>query len=452
MAIKKLHTSLETDLSVGFVWYNNNATALISSVQGESPVKLLLPNYLLAKYPWYSASYTGFIDIPNIATLSGCSLNDVIAVWQMRMFGRPFNEKVFNRVKRFLNSHFDEHDDTECDFNQFKKLPFTIIRHRCIEPHPFMPNIEAIYERNVTELVDIDLKQLFELNHNGILSHIFRIRKIRRKSFCDLSKLKKREARTPTKPNGTINNVQEIQTSSLLTLSNDLIADNIGVVIEMYATKDNRLTLERSWVLNCSNPSRSFETGPLDAERFHIGTRELTADDYWRTVKYIENNQMQTQQLSENLGLNNRFVFHQDLFALTNFTSERPIRDDLDDVIQVLNHDASFISEGYITDHQASQMIILTKTIETNQLAGAIVKSPILAIFRDGEDAESVIEALEIRTKHSPRYLGERKAGRLFSESALVECNVIPISSREPAPRFAALWEDAANRLLRVVF
>lgn len=452
MAIKKLHTSLEKDLSVGFVWYKNNATALISTVQGESPVKLLLPNILLTQYPWYSASYTGFIDIPNIDMLSGCTINDIIAVWQMRMFGRPFNEKVFNRVKRFLNSHFDDHDAPEHDFNQFKRLPFTIVRHRCIEAHPLVTNVESIYERNVTELVDIDTKKIFELNRNGALSHIFRIRKIRRKSFSDLSKLKKREARTPTKPNGTINNVQEIQTSSLLTLSNDHMAENIGVVIEMYATKDNRLTLERSWVLNCSHQSRSFETGPLEAEKFHIGTQELTADDYWRTVKYIENNQMQTQQLSENLGLNNRFIFHQDLFALTNFANERAIRDDLDDVIEVLNHDASFIHDGYITDRQATQTIILTKTIETNQLAGAIVKSPILAILRDGEDAESVIEELESRTQLSPRYLNERKTRRFFSENALVECNAVPISSSDPSPRFTALWDSDANRLRRVVF
>lgn len=233
---------------------------------------------------------------------------------------------------------------------------------------------------------------------------------------------------------------------SVLTLSNDLLAENIGVVIEMYATKDNRLTLERSWVLNCSNQSRSFETGPLETGKFHIGTQELTADDYWRTVKYIENNQMQTQQLSENLGLNNRFIFHQDLFAITNFTNERAIRDDLDDVIEVLNHD------GYITDRQATQTIILTKTIETNQLAGAIVKSPILAILRDGEDAESVIEELESRTKLSPRYLNESKTKRFFSENALVECNAVPISGSAPSPRFTALWDNDANRLRRVVF
>lgn len=452
MAIKKLHTNLEKYLSVGFVWYKNNATALISTVQGESPVKLLLPNVLLTKYPWYSASYTGFIDIPNINTLSGCTINDIIAVWQMRMFGRPFNEKVFNRVKRFLNSHFEDHDEPEYNFNKFKRLPFTLVRHRCIEAHPLMPNVESIYERNVTELVDINTKKLFELARNGALTHIFRIRKIKRKSFSDLSKLKKLEARKPTKPNSTINNVQDIQTSSLLTLSNDHVAENIGVVIEMYATKDNRLTLERSWVLNCSNQSRSYEMGPIDAEKFHIGTQELTADDYWRTVKYIENNQVQIGQLSENLGLNNRFIFHQDLFALTNFTSERAIRDDLDDVIEVLNHDASYIHDGYITDRQATQTIILTKTIETNQLAGAIVKSPILAILRDGEDAESVIEELETRTKLSPRYLNERKTRRFFSEKALVECNAVPISSGEPSPRFTALWDNDANRLPRVVF
>ena len=76
-------TSTELDRS-GFFWFEGEPIALIKK---DFSVQLLLPFDLLRKYPHYSASFNGFIEISfNIVWFSPDFVCDIIRAWAERFF------------------------------------------------------------------------------------------------------------------------------------------------------------------------------------------------------------------------------------------------------------------------------------------------------------------------------------------------------------------------------
>ena len=91
----------------GFVWHRDEAVAFI---QNRHTVQLLLPKKYLLRYPYYSASYNGFIEISSgIVWFAPQLVAEIVRVWSHRFFkvslAQDKVEQVRTKLKLFFGLH-----------------------------------------------------------------------------------------------------------------------------------------------------------------------------------------------------------------------------------------------------------------------------------------------------------------------------------------------------------
>lgn len=91
----------------GFVWHRDEAVAFI---QNRHTVQLLLPKKYLLRYPQYSASFNGFIEIPSgIVWFAPQLVAEIVRVWCHRFFNAPLAEDKVDQVRTKLELFFGFH-------------------------------------------------------------------------------------------------------------------------------------------------------------------------------------------------------------------------------------------------------------------------------------------------------------------------------------------------------
>ena len=91
----------------GFVWHRDEAVAFI---QNRHTVQLLLPKKYLLRYPHYSASFNGFIEIPSgIVWFAPQLVAEIVRVWCHRFFNAPLAQDKVDQVRTKLELFFGFH-------------------------------------------------------------------------------------------------------------------------------------------------------------------------------------------------------------------------------------------------------------------------------------------------------------------------------------------------------
>lgn len=91
----------------GFVWHRDEAVAFI---QNRHTVQLLLPKKYLLRYPHYSASFNGFIEIPSgIVWFAPQLVAEIVRVWCHRFFNAPLSQDKVDQVRTKLELFFGFH-------------------------------------------------------------------------------------------------------------------------------------------------------------------------------------------------------------------------------------------------------------------------------------------------------------------------------------------------------
>ena len=91
----------------GFIWHKDEAVAFI---QNRHTVQLLLPKKYLLRYPYYSASYNGFIEISSgIVWFAPQLVAEIVRVWCHRFFNAPLSQDKVDQVRTKLELFFGFH-------------------------------------------------------------------------------------------------------------------------------------------------------------------------------------------------------------------------------------------------------------------------------------------------------------------------------------------------------
>ena len=91
----------------GFVWHRDEAVAFI---QNRHTVQLLLPKKYLLRYPHYSASFNGFVEIPSgIVWFAPQLVAEIVRVWCHRFFNAPLEQDKVDQVRTKLELFFGFH-------------------------------------------------------------------------------------------------------------------------------------------------------------------------------------------------------------------------------------------------------------------------------------------------------------------------------------------------------
>lgn len=139
----------------GFLWYKGKPVAFINN---HFAVQLLLPADLLSRYPHYSASFNGFIEISSsIVWMAPVFVMNLIRAWAKRYFGADFKED-FHTVKNAVKNLFGFHTG----------YPDLVRRIKYPAPddsllYPAKLPIEKTFKETVREAQAADFQYLYEL-------------------------------------------------------------------------------------------------------------------------------------------------------------------------------------------------------------------------------------------------------------------------------------------------
>lgn len=434
MAVKRtLNTNLDAPLKDGFVWYENNATALVTHEGNNVHLRLLLPNELLERYPWYSASFNGFIecvDSEHYLIDEGCSLNDIIKVWQMRAFKRPCDIEAFNRVKRVLEELFtigiagqegvaDDPVTIKYSYTKYEVRKFSIFG----DDVTF--SVSGTEERYMVYHEFVDLCKKYNI------TKAFRVKAISLRGWYEYHGISDRRIgfkRRATRGSGVWDKYQvwdRAYSTNLLSIEPHH-TERVGAVVELCDINEEGLTPFHSYVLDCSEyANRYIDEGEA---------LTLKISDSSATINTIE--------LAFSSG---RVILPTDLFFIANDFC-RPLKNNptLEETKAKLQESATLSIEGVVDTEEASRLLQLTNTIQNGRVSGRFYPSPVKGILVDGDDIEATIVRLmkDTATPHLSQYpLRDLR-------DAMVECfNRDSKRFGANPPRFASYWPKSANRL-----
>lgn len=139
----------------GFLWHNGYPVAVVKK---HYRVQFLLPFELLRKYPHYSASFNGFLELSSSLTwFSPVFVTTLARVWANRYFGSTFNED-FDRLKKSVRNLFGFHTGYP-DLSRRVKHPIASEEWRNLAGMP----LEDSFERIRQTVKASDLQTIYEV-------------------------------------------------------------------------------------------------------------------------------------------------------------------------------------------------------------------------------------------------------------------------------------------------